>query len=185
MTEAMSAKRRKLTKFSFTNTENWTTGGFNFLDFSLTAAIEIKSHYQHALRHLFNEVHLKRLLEILSLLLKVQKSKASLGKIWQRLKGLENLHPGVYKLLNKMFAVSRDFFDSITHYITFVVVEPQIKMLFKTLVSVKTFQQTFRAFKEFLVTVSAQLFISTEGLPTFRQLMNMGKLVVNFYKIVS
>lgn len=185
MSEFLGPKTKRHARFSFQVTPGWYARQTNFIDFGLTAAVEIRGSYENALKHLFTDVFLRRLFEVFGLLLKFQKAKDTLGKIWKRMDGIQAKKPSLFVVLRMVYVVGRDFLDFLGHHFNFVVVEPLVKALLKSLTTVATFQQTFRSLNEFQTRLFSGLFLDKDSTPALRQVLYLTKCIVSFYKIVS
>lgn len=183
--EFMGRKAKKYTRFGFQVVPLWNAKPTTFIDFNLGAAVEIRGSYENALKHLFTDVFLRRLLDVFGMLAKVQKLKDTVGKVWMKMDAIQRKMPALFVHLRMLYVTSRDFLDFLGHHINFVVVEPLIKTLLKNLMNATTFQQTFKWLNEFQSRLFAGLFLDPTGTPTLRQILYMGKCIVSFYKIVG
>ena len=184
LSELFGTKAKKYGRFSFHTTPNWSARQANFIDFNLAGAVEVRGSYENALKHLFTDVFLRRLFDVFGLLLKVQKAKDTIGKIWKKMGTIQSKLPALFVLLRMVYVVSRDFLDFLGHHFTFVVIEPLVKTLLKNLSTVATFQQTFKSLNEFQTRLFSGVFLDKDSTPTLRQVLYMGKCIVSFYKIV-
>lgn len=185
ISELLSPKAKKYGRFSFQVTPGWSARQSNFIDFGLATAVEIRGSYENALKHLFTDVLLRRLFEVFGLLLKIQKAKDTLAKIWKKMDGIQRKKPSLFVLLRMVFVVSRDFLDFLNHHFNFVVIEPLVKTLLKSLTTVATFQQTFKSLNEFQTRLFNGVFLDKDSTPTLRQILYLTKCIVSFYKIVG
>ena len=183
--ESFSTRTKKYALFEFNNLEAGIFEGKDFAEFNISCAVEIKGKYEQALRFLFSDQTLRRLLEIFSFLMKIKKTKDSIGKSWKRLKLIQSHNKGIFKILQQIFLIVNDFFDCLRSYLSFQVIEPLYKQLRKGLMAVTSFQQTFKCLTEFLKKVHFGVLLSKDHVLLMRQVMGMIKQVCLFYRIVG
>lgn len=183
--ERMPAKQKKHSHFSFIKIpQKNPVSNENFVNFGFSSFIEIRGVYKNSLQFLITDQFLKRSFDIFEFLLKLQKSKCVISRFWKSSSAIQKNYPFHHKIMQQVFIISNDFFEYLRQYISFSVIEPEFKVLRKSMVQVQSFQQTFKVLGDFIGKVYGLLFLSKESAVILKQIYVLMKHALNFYKIV-